>query len=685
MTAVAEPDVGLTREEWQTPTESNPILSPLRRLDAAAVSARARIESRNREVHLPPISTYRWWARRTEAVNGAIIEATAQDQPDRMIVADVFAGGGVIPLAAATRGHKVYAQDLNPWAATGLVSMLGLPRPAKLKEAQATLAHRVDAEVHAAYGTTLSDGSRGLVSHTFRVATGQCSACGKRSRMFPHALVTLLSRRERGSPEAFLACPNGHLFQGLSTRVTRCPDCRTMTDPSASYTNRRKITCPCGHIDRLDKRAGTWDWDVILVERSRPGRREIALPTDGELVAAKAAHMIPERTLGTIPDGQETRVLTRHGFERWEQLYPVRQRVLLERLLNAARECSADPAVVRAVEIAIIGSAEMAGHLSRWDRYYLKSYESMAGHRFNLTTLAVEPNVWGTINTGRGTVLRRLAQLVKAASWLHEKTGKPLVVEGPLPTGSEGSTMFDADVRVVEGSSEQLLIPDDCVDLVLTDPPYYDDVQYSELSLPFRAWAQLASGPLLGEAVVNAAVGQLTDDGAYEDLLLNIFTEARRVLKPNGHLIFSYANRSPKAWTALFAALQSAGFRAAGCEIVHSENETDHAKRGVRACALDLLLDLIPEGPRPIEFHHPMPNKPGDEMQFLGAVAETFLRVGSLNGDWREDTQRKLTAAAFLKQDTVRMTVGASTDTPRMRLPHDRSGHARSHPLGWTA
>ena len=96
---------------------------------------------------------------------------------------------------------------------------------------------------------------------------------------------------------------------------------------------------------------------------------------------------------------------------------------------------------------------------------------------------------------------------------------------------------------------------------------------------------------------------------------------------------------------------------------MHSENETDHAKRGVRACALDLLLDLIPEGPRPIEFHHPMPNKVGDEMQFLGAVAETFLRVGSLNGDWREDTHRKLTAAAFLKQDTVRMTIGASTDT----------------------
>lgn len=660
MTATVEPSVDLPHAQRPTPAGMDPILSPLRRLDAADVSAQARIESRNREVHLPPISTYRWWARRTESVNGAIIKVTNDDQPGRLTVADVFAGGGVIPLAAATRGHKVYAQDLNPWAASGLAAMLGLPSPSEIKEAQAVLAHRIDAEVSAAYGTTLSDGSDGLVSHTFRVATGQCTACGERSPMFPHALVTLLSRRERGRPEAFLACPNGHLFEGLITKNSRCPECRSLTDPDANYTARRKIACPCGHIDRLDQRADTWGWEVVLVERSRPGRREIAKPSPGELEAARAAHMRPERTLGKIPDGQETRVLTRHGFTHWEQLYPTRQRVLLERLLSAAKQCSTDPAVVRAIEIAVIGSAEMAGHLSRWDRYYLKSYESMAGHRFNLTTLAVEPNVWGTTNSGRGTVLRRLAQLVKAASWLHEETKAkgPLTVEGPFlsnnPRNETG--IFDTDVRVVEGSSEKVLLPDDCVDLVLTDPPYHDDVQYSELSLPFRAWAKLASGPLLGEAVVNAAVGQLTNDGAYEDLLIKILTEARRVLKPTGHLIFSYANRSPKAWVAVLAALQSAGFRAVGCEVVHSENETDHAKRGVRACTLDLLLDLVPDGPQPIEQHYPNVSSTDDEVQFLGIVADVFLKVGTLAGDWREETERRLASCAFLKQGSAKST-----------------------------
>ena len=56
---------GLSHEQKRATGGSDPILSPLRRLDAVAVSTQARIESRNREVHLPPISTYRWWARRT--------------------------------------------------------------------------------------------------------------------------------------------------------------------------------------------------------------------------------------------------------------------------------------------------------------------------------------------------------------------------------------------------------------------------------------------------------------------------------------------------------------------------------------------------------------------------------------------------------------------------------------------
>lgn len=626
------------------------IYSPLRHLDPTRVSAAAKAESRNREVHLPPVSAYRWWARRTEAVNGAIIDAVATDKPGRLLIADVFAGGGVIPLAGVIRGHRVYAQDLNPWAATGLATMLGLPPADGIRDAAASLEQWLHTDIQAAYGTTLADGTTGVVSHTFRVATGECTACGQRARMFPHALVSLLTRRERGGTDAFLACPGGHLFRADASGRRRCPTCRRLVDPAANYTPRRLIGCSCGHVDRLEDRAGTWEWEVVLVERTAPGRRELALPTAAEIAAAESPAWQPERSLGAIPAGQETRVLLRHGFTHWEDLYPRRQRAILERLLDRADHCSEDPAVVRAVTMAIVGSAEMAGHLSRWDRFYLKSYESMAGHRFNLTTLAVEPNAWGSAVAGRGTVLRRLGQLVKAATWMHDRTGRELTVDARAATdvapGAEPD-MTD-DVRVVEGSSEHVLLPEGVADLAQTDPPYHDDVQYAELSLPLRAWAGLSAADLTGEAVVNDATGQLADEGAYQALLTRIFAENRRVLRADGHLVFSYANRDPHAWVALFNALQAAGLRAVGCEIVHSENETDQAKRGVRACALDLIMDLAPAGDAVVVQHLPRAKDRGDEASFLRRVADAFLRTGQLAPGWAESFVTELRTTPFL-------------------------------------
>jgi hypothetical protein len=147
--------------------------------------------------------------------------------------------------------------------------------------------------------------------------------------------------------------------------------------------------------------------------------RELAIPRPEELRQADDSGWASRLDLGPIPDGQETRVLLRHGFRRWQDLYPGRQRVVMERLLSAVEKAVADHELQAVLEMAIVGAAEMAGLLSRSDRFYLKSYESMAGHRFNFTTFAAEPNVWGTTASGRGTVSRRLVLLAKRSAWLR--------------------------------------------------------------------------------------------------------------------------------------------------------------------------------------------------------------------------------------------------------------------------
>ncbi len=51
------------------------LVSLLDRVDWTDVSERVMREQRNRQVYVPPISLYRWWARRPHALIGALIDA----------------------------------------------------------------------------------------------------------------------------------------------------------------------------------------------------------------------------------------------------------------------------------------------------------------------------------------------------------------------------------------------------------------------------------------------------------------------------------------------------------------------------------------------------------------------------------------------------------------------------------
>lgn len=628
------------------------IRSVLRHIDAATMRDATRHESRSRQRHLPPISVYRWWARRTETVTGAIVDAVNRDRPGRLLVADIFAGGGVIALAALLRGHRVYAQDVNPWAARSLATMLSLPAPDELGVAADRLADLVADVTARAYGTTLTDGTPAQVSHTLRVATAPCPGCSTTLRLFPTAIVSLLARVDCGGDTGYVACPGGHVNLASTTKRTSCKTCRRHVKPAAKYTTGRVARCvECGWAGKLAELAGEagFDWEVVLVERIGAGRREIAPPMQAELDAAEPGRWNPTRTLPAIDAGKETSVLLRHGLRRWHDLYPARQRVVLESLLDGCHEAAqGDVCIQRALEAAVIGSVEMAGYASRWDARYLKSYETVANHRFNFTTLAAEPNVWGAAKSGRGTVARRLEHLAKAAAWLEERVGRPLEVQGLRTATSRRSRMrAGVDARVVVGSSTRMCVPAGSLDAVVTDPPYHDDVHYGELSDLFRAWGGESTGSLDGDAIVRRFHGTSGTD-AYEELLTDVFTEARRALRRDGHLVLSYANRLPAAWVALFSALERAGFRAVGFTVVHSENESDHAKAGRRACTLDVLVDLVPADAGPVSTYAPSGEPMSAEERFCRLVGSWALRIGTLGFGWEAELTRQLNAAAFL-------------------------------------
>ena len=154
----------------------------------------------------------------------------------------------------------------------------------------------------------------------------------------------------------------------------------------------------------------------------------------------------------------------------------------------------------------------------------------------------------------------------ESASW-------PVALEWLVP-GLDGVYVGSAaDAR--RGSALALPWQEQSVDAVVTDPPYYDNVPYANISDYFYVWLKRTVGhnypehfaaqgtPKKAEAVADA-----TRHGgdrpraakAYEDMIAGSLAEAHRVLKPSGQLTMVYAHKTTLGWTTLVDALRNAGF-----------------------------------------------------------------------------------------------------------------------------
>jgi adenine-specific DNA methylase len=125
-------------------------------------------------------------------------------------------------------------------------------------------------------------------------------------------------------------------------------------------------------------------------------------------------------------------------------------------------------------------------------------------------------------------------------------------------------------------NAEHLPFPDDSFDCVITDPPYYDAVPYSDLSDFFYVWLKrsisvvfpdLFRTPLTPKRAEIVQLAERNPDyknktkAFFEEHLRNAFREAHRVLKPNGIATFMFAHRTTAAWETLVSAINGSGFR----------------------------------------------------------------------------------------------------------------------------
>jgi adenine-specific DNA methylase len=94
-------------------------------------------------------------------------------------------------------------------------------------------------------------------------------------------------------------------------------------------------------------------------------------------------------------------------------------------------------------------------------------------------------------------------------------------------------------------------------DVIVTDPPYFDFIAYSDLSLLYRAWlwSDAKDGSLGGRPIYPVGDDPVAD---FATRLGRAFAKSSAALKPGGSLTFTFHSTNPDAWQALAGALRKA-------------------------------------------------------------------------------------------------------------------------------
>ena len=120
---------------------------------------------------------------------------------------------------------------------------------------------------------------------------------------------------------------------------------------------------------------------------------------------------------------------------------------------------------------------------------------------------------------------------------------------------------------------------------MLTDPPYYDNVPYGDLSDFFYVWLKRTVGDLHPELFTTPLTPkseELVADASkagsmeaakqrFEEMLTQAFREIHRVLRDDGIAVIVFAHKTTDAWEAIIEALLKAGLYMTASWPVHTE------------------------------------------------------------------------------------------------------------------
>lgn len=343
-----------------------------------------------------------------------------------------------------------------------------------------------------------------------------------------------------------------------------------------------------------------------------------------------------------VPHGPKSNDLLARGIRHFTDLFSARQLLYLFESKQILETISEEHRLWLALLIStsLEFNSMLCGYKGSEKRRPGAIRHVFSHHAYSFPYTALENNpVYSKPTSG---TLRRLFndRILRAGFWAktpieRQKIGnkwEKRTIEGEADSGTEvrSSSQFFGNLRsfhVAQLDSTHLPEKDGSVDFVVTDPPYYDSVQYSDLSHFFRCWLSwyLPRAANWKYMPSSSAVAETkNDDDKFGNILGNVWKECNRVLsRPHGRLVFTYHHWRASAWAQLTVSLTRANFELLNSYTVHSENPISVHIRQLRALRHDCILVLQPnvEGRRKI-WRKPQITRPTESRAFCRFCAD---------------------------------------------------------------
>ena len=534
-------------------------------------------------------------------------------------VLDCFAGGGSIPLEALRLGCETYALEYNPVAVLILKAVLEYPqkyRNLKVKVNRSGISQKTLAGEDACeevpklvydvkkWGEWVLEEARKEIGRFYPpdpdgsipigyiwARTIQCQNPSCRAEI---PLMRQFWLAKKKNKKVALKLIVDRKNKKVKFSIVRGKEIDF--DPSQGTVRRATVRCPvCGAVidDKTVRKLfqkGKSSQRMIAVVLHKPGRKGkiYRLATERDLEVFKQAEKYLHKKVEKLKEKWDFEPIPneslppketlgfrvqRYGIWKWGDLFNARQCLALITLVDKIKEVYYDiineeqdkeyaEAITSYLALEVDMVAAFCNTLARWENTSEAIKQIYARQAL--------PMLWdyAEVNPFSGST----------GSWTAEEKYYLKVLDFCLNSSDNSASIFQV-------SATDIPFPTNYFDAVITDPPYYDNVPYSDLSDFFYVWLKRAIGDLHPELFATPLTPKSKEIVAdpskfggwkkakrfFEEMLTQAFKEIHRVLKPNGIAVIVFAHKSTEAWETIINSLLKSGLVLTASWPIHTE------------------------------------------------------------------------------------------------------------------